>query len=154
MNERRTTTRERRIGIEIIDTALMYNLVNVKYNEQSECVTIGMVVCDLDLKIELDKNFPFTPPRSITINNKNYVDILLISPSKLRNIGLEYGYPKCFCCVSLMCNDRWNPSSRIPDLYEEIKQVITLKRKTLLIYYSRIIACNRLTHDIPLESYL
>ena len=109
---------------------------------------------DIDVSFTLDRNFPFSVPRHISVNNKDYLRVLGQSITKFSQLGIEQGFPRCFCCESLTCSDRWNASVGLVKLYTEIKDVISKKQRIMHIWFCRQIASEKLTYDVPLENYL
>ena len=149
----------KRIGFELMELVNYCGPISIEthYDEQhsskSRCI-IKIMLFDLEVRIELDNNYPFSPPIATCVNNKDYIKIVCKSMPKFRVIGLENGYPKCFCCDSLLCADKWASSVHLTKLYHEIKDVIRKKLNIIHIYYCRKLATDKLTHDIPLEAYL
>jgi len=148
----------KRIGHELMDLVNYCGPINVEtqygeHTSESKCV-IKLTLLNLNVKFVLDNSYPFAPPKHVFVNDKDYIRIIAQSISKLSKIGIEKGYAKCFCCDSLLCRDKWSAQIQLTRLYSEIEQVITAKQKIMHVYFSRQIACEKLTHDIPIEHYL
>ena len=108
----------------------------------------------LDITIYIDNRFPFACPYNICVNNMCYENLLKNNVACFKDIISEYGYPSCFCCVSVTCSDKWGPNIHLKDIVDEIKDVIDKKQHVMYVYFCRQIACERLTYDVPLELYL
>ena len=147
----------RRVGHEIIELAHYCGPVSVETKHIDEHGLGYVVKIDtdtLEISFMLDRRYPFSPPYKVLVNNKEYLDILRTSITSLSQLGIEKGFPRCFCCESLICLDRWSASVGLVKLYTEIKDVISKKRHIMHIWFSRKLAAEKLTHDIPIEDYL
>ena len=148
----------KRIGYELMDLVNYCGPINIetqhgKHMSDSKCI-ITLVLLNLKVDFILDNRYPFAPPAKVFVNSKDYIRIVNESIPKLYRIGLEIGCPQCFCCSSLLCADRWSTQVQLTRLYSEIEDVILKKQKIMHIYFCRQIACEKLTHDIPIEYYL
>lgn len=151
------TMTSKRVGHEVIELVNYCGPVSLETQntESGDLVYMVSVASDsINISFILDRRFPFSPPYQVLVNNKEYLDILKTSIVTLSQLGIEKGFPKCFCCESLMCADRWNASVSLVKLFTEIKDVISKKQQIMHIWFSRKLAAEKLTHDIPIENYL
>ena len=151
------TMTSKRVGHEVIELVNYHGPVSLetRHIETEELVYIIRIIDNsIDVSFMLDRRFPFSPPRVVLVNKKDYIDILKTSIVSFSQIGIEKGFPRCFCCESLTCVDRWNPSISLVKLYTEIKDVISKKQQIMHIWFSRKLAAEKLTYDIPIEIYL
>lgn len=148
----------KRIGHEIMELVNYCGPVTVETDNDDQSsdlrYSIKISIDDLYINFILDKRYPFSPPRSVLVNNKDYTRIVARSIARFSQIGIEQGLPKCFCCESLTCADRWGPSVGLVKLYCEIKDVIKKKKHIMHVWFCRQIASEYLTYDVPLEIYL
>ena len=148
----------KRIGYEIMELVNYCGPVTVETDNDDHSsslrYTIRMSLEDLNIRFILDNRYPFSPPRSVFVNDKDYIRIVGQSIARFSQIGVEQHLPKCFCCESLICADRWGPSVGLVKLYGEIKDVIRKKKQIMHTWFCRQIASEKLTYDIPLENYL
>ena len=147
----------KRVGHEVIELIhycgpISLETQNIESNKLVYVVKLN--IDDIDIVFMLDQRYPFSPPSRILVNNKDYLRVLGQSITKFSQLGIEQGFPKCFCCESLTCSDRWNPSVGLVKLYTEIKDVISKKQRIMHIWFCRQIASGKLTYDVPLENYL
>ena len=151
------TMTSKRVGHEVIELVNYCGpvCVDTRYTDHHELKYVVKVDLDnIHVEFMLDRRFPFSPPCQVLVNKKDYQDILRTSITCLSQLGIEKGFPKCFCCESLMCLDRWTASVGLVKLYTEIKDVISKKQQIMHIWFSRKLAAEKLTHDIPIEDYL
>ncbi|MHA2082125.1 MAG: hypothetical protein ACXABD_00085 [Candidatus Thorarchaeota archaeon] len=147
----------RRVGheaIELIHYCGPISLETQNIGSDELVYLVKLKIDDMDVAFMLDRNFPFSPPRRILVNNKDYIRVLGQSITRFSQLGIELGFPRCFCCESLTCSDRWNASVGLVKLYNEIKDVISKKQLIMQIWFCRQIASDKLTYDVPLENYL
>ena len=151
------TMASKRVGHEVIELVNYCGPVSLEsQNTQSEELVYVVKIAgnNIDVSFILDRKFPFSPPCRTLVNNKDYLHILRQSMTKFSQLGIEKGFPRCFCCESLTCLDRWNASVGLVRLFTEIKDVISKKQQIMHIWFSRKLAAEKLTHDIPIENYL
>lgn len=148
----------KRIGHEVMELVSYCGPVNVssRHNDATGVTTclIRIMLFDLEVVFEVGSRYPFTSPVNTLINGKDYYRLVGRSMDRFRRIGQEIGYPRCFCCDSLLCDGRWSPAVHLTRLYQEMKDVVTKKQHIMHVYFCRRIAAEKLTHDIPLELYL
>jgi hypothetical protein len=99
----------------------------------------GINVC-----ISFDFNYPFRPPKSITLNGVSYNRYLRF-PSR----GHE-----CTCCDSITCSGKWTPGFKSFHLLDEISENIYLKQKRTYLILIKIIKNKYLVSDIPIEDWI
>ena len=148
----------KRIGYEIMELVNYCGPVTVETDNDdhssSSRYTIRMSLKDLNIRFILDNRYPFSPPRSVFVNDKDYIRVVGQSITRFSQIGVEQHFPICFCCESLICPDRWVPTTGMVKLCGEIKSVIEKKKLIMHIWFCRQVASEKLTYDIPLEHYL
>ena len=144
----------RRISMESIDLIQRYDeVIHRKDLENNYLIIEVLSKYGNKFIFYIDANYPFKNPEKIFLNNNNYLNTLkLIKP--FRKLLKETSNVECLCCHSLTCQNNWTPCKRLWELVDEGDRVILMKKKIFYLYYARKIACDFLTHDIPIESYL
>ena len=148
----------RRVGPEIVELGRLAGSVTVT------CVSDDVVRLSMKNLEGLDGSsveffiggtYPFRPP-VVAVNSRSYIQMLCCSTPRLASIieSLGGGGDKCLCCKSVLCENNWYPGLTLCQLLTEVRGTLETHRKSLHIYYCRIIANEHLTHDLPLESYL
>jgi len=148
----------KRIGYEVMELVNYCGPVGIETEQDTNSTDMRYVIKlslnDLAIRIVFNNRYPFSPPYNINVNNKDYIKIVRQSITKFSQIGIEQNFPKCFCCESFTCADRWGPSVGLVKLCGEIKDVVLKKQLIMHIWFCRRIASEKLTYDIPLENYL
>lgn len=94
-----------------------YNISEFKNEKIIKFVYLGKKITAV-----LSRNYPFSPPNKLYINNR------LIDHKYFNNFSLNikkrlnktYGKDLCFMCRSLLCSENWRPSVKLKHVVEEI----------------------------------
>ena len=100
----------------------------------------------------LVKGYPFRVPRKLRVNNKiiNYNEI----SNKYSKYLNKYFDIQCFCCTSILCENKWNISYKFIDICKEYEEFINILK--YIENFLLIINKNRLPKEIETNiiSYL
>ena len=147
----------RRVGPEIVELGRLAGEVTVSCMSD-DVVRLTMNRLDgldgISVEFSVGGIYPFRPP-VVTVNSRSYVQMLCCSVPRLSAIIRSIsGEANCMCCKSVVCDSNWYPGLSLCHLLKEVRETLEVHRKTIQIYYCRLIADRHLTHDLPLESYL
>lgn len=76
-----------------------------------------------DITIFYKKNYPFSPPSKILLNNSNIFQVYRNIMDNNKDI-----INNCLCCESLLCSSKWNVINILEDILKEIIKVIDYKQ--------------------------
>ena len=145
----------KRISGENIDLMSKNDLVTYKLNKEEEILHVFVKSKKKNnYEFYIDNKYPFKCPFKIIVNNKDYYMHALYLIPKFKKLLKKLDNKECLCCSSITCQDKWSPAKRLWQLVDEGDEMIAIKQKIFYLYYTRLIAENFLTHDIPLERYL
>jgi len=147
----------RRVGPEIIDLSEMVSTTTLSWRENGDLDITVDGVKNLErakVTITISDHYPFVAPDA-TVNSKPYSRMLCHKVGKLRSIEQELNTSnECLCFRSVTCDNNWYPGLSVSSLLCEIVENLQTRQKILHIYFSRVIASQFLTHDVPIEKYL
>lgn len=89
---------------------------DIKYFYNNNTYNISVYYCN---------SYPFKSPIKLKINNVNIFNIYKDIIKKNNDI---LGTESCICCESLLCNNNWNLSKNIFDIFIEVEKVIQYKQ--------------------------
>ena len=123
-----------------------------------------------------NSSYPFGPPKvyigNDNKNNKiNYIKLLNIENSRLKRffvkdkteinylanileISTNYfnkliNHTKCLCCLSVLCNNMWNPSIKLDVILKEIYDNHNLIEKVRYLIFAKVIMRKFMNIIIP-----
>jgi hypothetical protein len=111
-----------------------------------------------DIAVEMNRNYPFEPPK-LTIKGRSYCHFIsggsprmLTYMSKVMNI-------KCLCCSTMMKPENWSPAFTIVSIYKEIERTNQIKRELKYTFALKDIAKSvmmKIEKTIPqdIENYI
>ena len=114
-------------------------------NNQTNHKFVNFEYNNYNITIKFDKSYPFRPPISTIINNKN-IDFTKI-PDRLEKYLREINKDKCPHCNSITCHYNWGPSYKLLDIINEYTQM----KDTILIIRNLIHYEKQLFNNLPDE---
>jgi ubiquitin-protein ligase len=90
------------------DDILFKSEIEIKYKNKTHKILILY-----------DKNYPFSCPNKILLNDKNILDIYKKIMTENKDLFL-----KCICCNSLLCDDKWTIKKTLINIFNEIIKII------------------------------
>lgn len=133
----------------------------------------GIIIVNIDFE---NSNYPFGPPKvyigNDNKNNKiNYIKLLNLESSRLKRfyvkdkteinylanileISTNYfnkliNYTKCLCCLSILCNNMWNPCIKLDVILKEIYDNHSLVEKVRYLIFAKVIMRKFMNIIIP-----
>lgn len=147
----------RRIGPEIIELSRVAGEVRLAFEDEHTLRLVMLSVPGMEgvlVEMLVEHNYPFRSP-VVHVGSRDYKSMLRTQVPRWAPIASALSRDGgCPCCRSLTCDGNWSPSCTLVDLVKEIRDVVETRRRVVWIYYCRVISSERLTHDVPLESYL
>ena len=97
------------------------------------------------ISLTIPPDYPFKPPLNITMNGKNYRQLLSNMPTRINYLYyhpndvyynencklVHYSKPECLCCSTIMCHSNWTPACSISTILHQMNQHNLLKRQLL-----------------------
>ena len=83
----------------------------IKYNVKFELKSVVM-------DCVLNKNYPFSHPEKVYINNKSYTGYFETN-EEIKEYFLKYRNIICLCCDTLTCPNMWSPTNYLTDIVNE-----------------------------------
>ena len=100
-----------------------------------------------------NSRYPFTPPKTVIVNNLNYLDMVKYNSNSHKDLERISGQ-KCLCCNSLLCRKNWNVHKSILDIVTEVIENIKLKQRIIEIIHARKITHIHFGTYIPIMEFL
>ena len=98
------------------------------------------------VKIKIDNNYPFRSPK-VEINDMSYWKMLKIPEHMTNDLGIS-----CLCCQTILCN--WTPVIRLEQIFEEIKNVLGVRRRIVDRIFCRYVQDKYFGYYIPIIEFL
>uniref|UniRef100_A0A6C0EKT7 UBC core domain-containing protein n=1 Tax=viral metagenome TaxID=1070528 RepID=A0A6C0EKT7_9ZZZZ len=120
---------EKRIKKEILNILDLYGNVSVIKEDLQYIIKIGIESNNNASKsqtgkiitIHLNSHYPFQPPPTL-INNTNYIDMLCIKDTFVKEKIQSIYKVGCLCSKSIICPNIWSPSNKLENIVDEIKK--------------------------------
>ena len=135
--------------ITFMDNIVYFMLIKKKSNIINQNDD-GNIVVSIEMQ---GSNYPFSPPKKILINGKNYFEYLRPNSDTYDILQHLIG-KKCLCCSTLMCKNNWGPYKNLKDLLQEIIDNFELKQRIIEYIHARKIRSKFLIDDIPIFDYI
>ena len=108
---------------------------------------------DKNYEFVITDMYPFKPPK-LYINNKS-----ISFYHKIRNLEFakdlkKYTAIECFCCETILCDDRWSPGLTFNDVIDDIKKYHDACRQVVIHVIVNIIKRKYLIDDINIIEWL
>jgi ubiquitin-protein ligase len=137
---------------------LTNSCISVKYNEETNAITILIINCVNDDKIQsymfiIDKKYPFTSPK-IYYNNKPYINLLKIPSVRFKDYLKLFTNKNCLCCHSLDCKYNWSPGITLKIIITDINKNRNYKKKIVIAILIDQLKEKFLIDDVDILTYL
>jgi ubiquitin-protein ligase len=174
LNRTNVNSIKRRLARDLFDLQNKGAYIYVEYNYENDIssnknnnnihlFTINIILSENDdlITVQICRDYPFRPPKNITINYKCYKRLLIINSQKTVNEvkSLYYDFNKqkmldcCLACSSITCHERWSPGVRLSNIVQEIKNNKKLRRAVIDTLLASKILNRYLTDDKGFHKY-
>ena len=113
-------------------------------------ISLPLEKIELDIIINLAKNYPFGPP-NIEVNCVDYKDEILKNTTN--EIVSNFTNRRCLCCDTITCRNNWTPHLTIKDCINEVIETIRIKKRILERIHMRKIQ-NKYFHQMDINEIL
>ena len=135
--------------VTFMDNVVYFMLIKKKSNIINQNDD-GNIIVSIEMQ---GSNYPFSPPKKILINGKNYFEYLRPYDDSYKILEHFIG-TNCLCCSTLMCKNNWGPQKTLKDLLQEIIDNFNLKQRVIEYIHARKIRSKFLVDDIPIFDYI